>query len=248
MAGGDDVLSLLATALGGGLAVASAASGAVLVARRLAVPAAEPLPAAVTLGVAIVGAALVAGSDVAGRCGPRQAWTAVATRVGLVLALLAVAAPFRAGSWLDATAFAVAFAIAAGAVVRRPAPAAGPRHGHAPQRPQVSDRRLRGGRRFSGHLRQRFARYDTRSGTDCLRGRINIELDAGARTAHGHVGFCPAFPLTPTVTTTTDYDGVEASVTAAEVLPWGVRVEVRLAEPAEEPLEIPVDLVVRCPG
>lgn len=248
MAGGDDVLSLLATALGAGLAVATAASGAVLVTRRLAVPAAEPLPAAVTLGVAILGAALVAGSDVACRCGPRQAWTAVATRVGLVLAVLAVATPFRAGSWPEAAALAVAVAIVAGTVVRRPAPAAVPQQGHVPPRPRASDRRPRGGRRFSGHLRQRFARYDTRSGADCLRGRINIELDAGARTAHGHVGFCPAFPLTPTVKTTTDYDGVEASVTAAEVLPWGVRVEVRLAEPAEEPLEIPVDLVVRCPG
>ena len=34
-------------------------------------------------------------------------------------------------------------------------------------------------------------------------------------------------------------------VTAAEVLPWGVRIECRLSEPAEEPLEIPVDLVAK---
>jgi hypothetical protein len=46
---------------------------------------------------------------------------------------------------------------------------------------------------------------------------------------------------------TTDYDGVEAVVSAAEVLPWGVRVECRLAEPAEEPLEIPVDVFVQSP-
>jgi hypothetical protein len=98
-----------------------------------------------------------------------------------------------------------------------------------------------------GHLRQRFTRYDTPAGTDCLRGRINVEIAAGARTAHGHVGFCPAFEVTPAVEVTTDYDGVEATVAAAEVLPWGVRVEVRLAEPAEEPLEIPVDLRVRSP-
>jgi hypothetical protein len=36
-------------------------------------------------------------------------------------------------------------------------------------------------------------------------------------------------------------------VTAAEVLPWGVRVECRLAEPAEEPLEIPVDVLAKAP-
>jgi hypothetical protein len=37
-------------------------------------------------------------------------------------------------------------------------------------------------------------------------------------------------------------------VSAAEVLPWGVRVECRLAEPAEEPVEIPVDLVAEAPA
>jgi len=42
------------------------------------------------------------------------------------------------------------------------------------------------------------------------------------------------------VEVTTDCDFVEAEVAAAEVLPWGVRVECRLSEPAEEPLEIPV--------
>jgi len=57
------------------------------------------------------------------------------------------------------------------------------------------------------------------------------------------VGFCPAFPVTPLVQVSTEYDGVEAVVTAAEVLPWGVRIECRLSEPADEPLEIPVDLV-----
>ena len=52
----------------------------------------------------------------------------------------------------------------------------------------------------------------------------------------------------PTVQVTTDYDGVEATVSAAEVLPWGVRVECRLAEPADEAIEIPIDLRVQAPG
>ena len=70
-----------------------------------------------------------------------------------------------------------------------------------------------------------------------------LSLPAGAKTAHGHVGFCPAFGETPRVQVTTDYDGVEAVVAAAEILPWGVRLECRLAEPAEEPLEIPIDFL-----
>jgi hypothetical protein len=49
-----------------------------------------------------------------------------------------------------------------------------------------------------------------------------------------------AFATLPAVEVTTDCDFVEAEVAAAEILPWGVRVECRLSEPAEEPLEIPV--------
>ena len=37
-------------------------------------------------------------------------------------------------------------------------------------------------------------------------------------------------------------------ITAAEVVPWGVRVECRLDEPAEETLEIPVAVVARSPA
>ena len=70
----------------------------------------------------------------------------------------------------------------------------------------------------------------------------------GALLRVGSIGFLvdyDRFAETPTVQVTTDYDGVEAVLSAAEVLPWGVRVECRLAEPAEEPLEIPVDVFVQ---
>jgi hypothetical protein len=97
-----------------------------------------------------------------------------------------------------------------------------------------------------GHLLQRFERYDS-AGADCLRGRIAVAVPQGARTAHGHVGFCPPFAQTPTVEVSTEYDGVEAVVSAAEILPWGVRIECRLDEPAEEAFEIPVDLFASAP-
>ncbi|MGB8854832.1 MAG: hypothetical protein WCC69_14860, partial [Pirellulales bacterium] len=103
-------------------------------------------------------------------------------------------------------------------------------------------------RRLPGSLRQRYERYELPMGGDCLRGRLTIAVPAGARAAAGHIGFCPAFTETPDIEVTTSYDGVEVTVTAAEVLPWGVRVECRLAEPAEEPLEIPVDILARVAG
>lgn len=99
----------------------------------------------------------------------------------------------------------------------------------------------------AGRLQQRLERYESAAGADCVAGHIRLFIVAGSKTTHAHVGFCPAFAATPSVEVTTSYDGVEAVVTAAEVLPWGVRIECRLSEPAEEPLEIPVDLVATSP-
>jgi hypothetical protein len=62
------------------------------------------------------------------------------------------------------------------------------------------------------------------------------------------MGFCPPFASLPAVEVTTNYDGVEAVVSAAEVLPWGIRIECRLDEPAEEAIEIPVDVVAHFPA
>jgi hypothetical protein len=246
----DSLVASLASALGGCAGLAAVACGGVLVVRRLTV--AAPAPSGAVLAVAAAGTALVALADAALHLGGfRQA--AVAARLGLVLAVAAVALPPRAATWLDGAATMVAVAVAMGAVAF--APRRGPARLAAGD--SASDRRPFNGRpatgrrpraaadRVPGRFRQRFTRYEGRAGSDRLRGRINVEVGAGARLAHGHVGFCPAFAATPAVEVTTDYDGVEATVAAAEVLPWGVRVEVRLAEPAEELLEIPVDLLVK---
>ncbi|NDC63269.1 MAG: hypothetical protein EBZ59_04615 [Planctomycetia bacterium] len=75
-----------------------------------------------------------------------------------------------------------------------------------------------------------------------------LTLPAGSRTAHAHVGFCPPFAETPAVQVSTDHDGLEAVVSATEVLPWGLRVECRLDDPADETVELPVDLFVQWPA
>ena len=95
---------------------------------------------------------------------------------------------------------------------------------------------------LDGSLLQRFERATLPHGGECVRGRVRVSIAAGSRLGVAHVGFCPPLAATPTVDVTTDYDGVEAVVSAAEVLPWGVRVECRLDEPAEEMIDIPVDL------
>jgi len=98
-----------------------------------------------------------------------------------------------------------------------------------------------------GRLVQRLERYQGHlAGSDTLRGTVNLFMAAGARTAHGHIGFCPPFSQIPAVEVTTAYEAVEAVVSAAEILPWGVRVECRLDAPADEAFEIPVDIQARC--
>jgi hypothetical protein len=200
----------------------------------------------------------------------------ISARIGLAIGLVAVVAPSL--SLPDAAAgfpvgrlaaIVVAVAAAAVAVLGPLAPGRSGtsiRDGLRPRRfPAVSpatastlDEATAGGTSAAvrpavadvlpGRLLQRFERYALPDQSDCLRGRLSLTVPAGARAAHGHVGFCPPFAETPVVDVTTDCDSIEAIVSAAEVLPWGVRVECRLDDPAEEAFEIPVDLVARSPA
>jgi hypothetical protein len=95
----------------------------------------------------------------------------------------------------------------------------------------------------NGSLLQRFERLALPDGGECVRGRLSVVVPEGSRSGYAHVGFCPPLASQPTIDVSTDYDGVEAVVSAAEVLPWGARIECRLDEPAEETVEIPVDIL-----
>lgn len=244
----DRAAGLAAAVIGGCLL----GCGIVLAARRLAggftgTDAAAWLVAGA--GISLVSAVDLLAAALHGSAGP---WLA---RWGVACGVASVAVPARPGSgWLGLAAVAMAALPLVmrprSSPLRRPAAAAAepvqtrgrpwpvPR---PPRRSADDDRR----RATQGKLVQRQERYELPSGADCLRGRVLLAVAAGGRTAHAHVGFCPAFTRTPSVQVETDYDGVEAVVAAAEVLPWGVRVECRLAEPADEPLEIPVEVFVR---
>ncbi|MEI6240950.1 MAG: hypothetical protein WCR51_11205 [Planctomycetia bacterium] len=245
----------------GALAVVLVVScGVVLVVRRLG-GGFEPVGGAASLIVAALGGLLVLACDAATRgAGLAPSWRHAA-RAGYLLALVAVALPFRGASGLDTTLF-IAGAGLAGAVVVGPFVRRAPRrwladrltHGARPgvvrsTRPPTAQptSTLRADAACPGHLLQRFERYEL-DGVDCLRGILTLEVPEGSRTAYGHVGFCPSFRQVPQVEASTSYDGVEAIVTAAEIVPWGVRIECRLDEPTDEPIEIPVDVIARAPA
>ena len=101
---------------------------------------------------------------------------------------------------------------------------------------------------LAGQLVQWQERYLLADGREQLRGQLVLTLAAESRLATGHIGFCPALPLIPDVIVTTDYDALEVVVDAAEVLPWGIRVECRVEDPADEPAIIPVDIRISLPA
>lgn len=251
--------SLLAVA--GALAAALVVGcGLVLAGRRMG-GGFEPIGGPGVLAVAAFGGLLVLACDAAANgVGLARPWRHAA-RLGYLCALIAVAMPLRAASALDAALF-IAAAGLAGAVVVGPFIRGNPRRWLAANlaRPGRSGS-LRATRPHEtqaaaapradiacpGHLLQRFERYEL-DGFDCLRGTLSLKVPEGSRTAYGHVGFCPSFRQVPRVEASTSYDGVEALVSAAEIVPWGVRIECRLDEPTDEPIEIPVDVVARAPA
>jgi len=245
-------------AAGAVFATLVAMCGCVLAVRRLGGGFA-PAGGAGVVSVTLLGGVLVLAVDAAIRLAGLPAAWRIAARMGYALAWAAVGLPPATEAPIDMLLFLSATGIA-GTIIAEPFVRSRPGPwladlGRRVRRPQRDPRRPR---MFTppptarpteshGHLIQRFERYEL-DGIDCLRGMLALTVPQGARSAHSHVGFCPSFRQVPTIEATTAYDGVEAVVTAAEVVPWGVRIECRLDEPAEEPVEIPVDVVARAPA
>ncbi|MFM1902238.1 MAG: hypothetical protein RLZZ440_138 [Planctomycetota bacterium] len=264
----DPIAGILAAAAAG-MAAASAAAGMALVARRISGSFAVAPPAAGGWLVAAAGIGLVAAVDAAG--GP--SWQRWLSRGGLAAAALAVApfgVPASPAAWAPLAMAGVALLLPRAGRVEpgrrpqrsltwprpvsgRPAAATDP----APRADAAAERLPHLASEPAAEacppepvpigFRQRTERYETGTGGDCLRGRAILAVPTGGRTGFAHIGFCPSFAALPTVEVSTDYDGVEAELLVAETLPWGLRLECRLAEPAEEPLEIPVDFEARLP-
>lgn len=267
--GTDDGRSLPAAAAAA-LSLAVAAAGATLLGRRLTGGFAAVPTAVVPWAIAATGIPLVLAVQAAARLGGERwpEWLArLGLAAGAVAVAPLVAPPAWPGRIIGLAGTAVTLLVALRPTGGwRPPRLAGLRPSRLRDDPQPWDAERRGlaakpevaplaGRPAAagveqhlggawpappGGFRQRFERYETATGEDCIRGEVMLPIAAGSRTGHAHVGFCPSFATLPAVEVTTECDFVEAEVTAAEVLPWGVRVECRLSEPAEEPLAIPV--------
>ena len=79
---------------------------------------------------------------------------------------------------------------------------------------------------------QQLTRSQAADGTESLSGWLRIPLALGQRTANVHVAFCPPFPHTPR-TMVKQLDGPEARIKTVQLLPYGVRFDLKLREPSE---------------
>ena len=70
-----------------------------------------------------------------------------------------------------------------------------------------------------------------------LHGQLRAAFCAGQKNATVHVAFCPPFRSAPEVSAE-PIDGPDCRVKIAQVLLHGVRIDVRLATPADRPASV----------
>ncbi len=83
-----------------------------------------------------------------------------------------------------------------------------------------------------GNVLQQLVRSRASDGTESLHGWLRVPLAANQRTAAVHVAFCPPFAAAPRVDVE-QREGPAARIKPAQVLPYGARFDLKLAEPTE---------------
>ena len=84
---------------------------------------------------------------------------------------------------------------------------------------------------------QQLTRSQADDGTERLSGWLRMPFAAGQRTGSVHVAFCPPLKATPELLVE-QIGGPEARVKTAQLLPYGVRLDLKLAVAAEEPTSV----------
>jgi hypothetical protein len=80
---------------------------------------------------------------------------------------------------------------------------------------------------------QRFVRYQGADAEDVFSGWLRVPMAAGSRAAAAHIAFCPAFARAPVVEVEQE-DGPPSRIQAAQVLPYGARLDIKLNHTTEE--------------
>jgi hypothetical protein len=94
---------------------------------------------------------------------------------------------------------------------------------------------------------QQLTRSRAADGTDELSGWLRLAFAAGQRTGSLHVAFCPPFHGRPALEVE-QFDGPEARIKTAQLLSYGVRLDLKLLAAAEEPTGVLLQFSARHPA
>ncbi len=234
----------------------------IVVARRLAGALANPLEPAMLLAAAAVTVAAAAAIRLSWLSAPSGNPLPGIERAVMILTSLAVAA-LGAGLCLPGTSAVGLFLLwtllgaeeswAWGWRVRRgfdATPSAGRQAvrtdlAHVGARAPIGVAQLCVRRPFSTRKTPFFRRVSLNSsraaqaadGVEELSGWLRIAFVAGQRTGSLHVAFCPPFVATPELAVE-QLEGPEARLKTAQLMPYGARLDLKLAAAAEEPTSV----------
>jgi hypothetical protein len=86
---------------------------------------------------------------------------------------------------------------------------------------------------------QQIARRRTPDGEETIEGFVRVHFGAGQRTAESHIAFCPPLERRPRV----EFEaaaGPDARIELGQVLPLGIRLDLKLAQATAEPTAVVV--------
>jgi len=109
---------------------------------------------------------------------------------------------------------------------------------HAPRRPVATDEIP------SEDVTQQLIRSRAADGAEELSGWLRPAFAAGQRTGSIHVAFCPPFAGAPELAVE-QIDGPEARIKTAQLLPYGVRLDLKLAVAADQPTTVLLQFCAR---
>lgn len=94
------------------------------------------------------------------------------------------------------------------------------------------------------HIWQQITRAALPEGGEVVRGTLRLAFEPGQRLAAAHVAFCPPLACLPRLSIA-QHGGPPADVQLGQVLPWGARLDVRLARPTQQAAEVIVEFTAQ---
>jgi hypothetical protein len=94
---------------------------------------------------------------------------------------------------------------------------------------------------------QQIIRRRESDGSESLEGWVRADVVAGQRHATAHLAICPPLDCRPQCFAES-LDGPPAAIKVAQVLPYGVRFDVKLDEPAQEPGSVVIEFSIQAPA